>query len=265
MSATHPARIDAPHGTPKSAIRSALEEQAIIEHLPLADSIARKFGRQGPDFEDMIQVARLALVKAARRFDPQRNTNFVAFARPTISGEIKRYLRDSSWMVQPPRGVQDLRTEIAREHPALCQVLGREPSLGDLAKHLGREADAVAEAMISHNSQQPESLDAVRAGQPLEDRLPDRDGDIFAALDDLLALTEALRVLTIQEKKLLRMRFFEDQSQQGIGEKMKMTQVQVSRALARILVKLQDHMLNHAPAAAVKAAAAPGAPEAQVA
>lgn len=247
MSASHHAHAKAPLGAHKSAVRSALEEQIIVDHLPLADSIARKFGRYGPDLEDLVQVGRLALLKAVRRFDPHRNTNFIAFARPTISGEIKRYLRDNAWMVQPPRGVQDLRTEIAREQPALCQMLGRQPTLGELATHLGRSTGAITEAMISHNSLQPESLDAANDGQSLEDRLPDGAGDVFGALDDSLALAQALRGLTVLEKKLLRMRFFEDQSQQRIGERLMMSQVQVSRALARILVQLQHHMLNQVP------------------
>jgi RNA polymerase sigma-B factor len=221
-----------------------MEEQVVIDHLPLADAIARKYGRRGPDLEDMVQVARMALLKAARRIEPQRNTGFGAFARPTIAGEVKRYLRDSAWMVQPPRGIQDLHTEVTREHPALCQLLGREPTLEELAEHLGEETEAVAEAIASHTSLQPDSLDKVTpAGLALEDRLPDRQGDVFGALDDSLALAQALRTLDGAEKELLRMRFFEDQSQQGIGDRLGMTQVQVSRALARILVKLQRHML----------------------
>lgn len=247
MPVTHAVRSQAEDASPKGALRTAMEEQVIIDHLPLADSIARKFGRYGHDLEDMIQVARLALVKAARRFEPQRNPNFVAFARPTIAGEIKRYLRDHAWMVQPPRGVQELQVELMREYPVMCQRLGREPTVDELAAHLGQEPGAVAEAVVSYHGRQPESLDKAEDGRSLEEQIPDGEADAFAAVDDSIALAAALRELTPEQKQLLRMRFFEDQSQQRIGEQTGMSQVQVSRALSRILVKLQRHMLNLPP------------------
>src|SRR6185312_13259431 len=116
---THDACSPAPAAAPRGALRAALEEQMVLDHLPLADAMARKYARGGHDVEDLIQVARMALVKAARRFDPGVNPHFDAYARPTISGEIKRYLRDAIWMVQPPRGIQDLHPEVSRAHPVL--------------------------------------------------------------------------------------------------------------------------------------------------
>ncbi len=232
---------------PKGALRTATEEQAVHEYLPLADGIARQMGQHGPDLEDLIQVARLALVKAARRFDPRLNSNFVAFARPTITGELKRYLRDHSWVIQPPREVQELQIEIRREHPLLCQVLGREPRLDELAAHLGQPIPRVAEAVVSQSGRHPDSLDAVHNGRTLEEQLPDACNDEFAALDDSLMLSGALRQLDPDEKLMLRLRYFEDESQQLIGERMRMSQVQVSRALARILQKLQRHILAQFP------------------
>jgi len=219
----------------------------VLDHLPLADAMARKYARGGHDVEDLIQVARMALVKAARRFDPGVNPHFDAYARPTISGEIKRYLRDAIWMVQPPRGIQDLHTEVSRAHPVLCQSLGREPTLDELADHLGEDRALVAEAITSHNSLQPESLDELCADLPAEDRVPAAGAEVFGALDDELSLAQALRTLDPGEKRLLHLRFFEEQSQQSIGEDLQMSQVQVSRALARILVRLQRQMLNRFP------------------
>ncbi len=219
----------------------------VLDHLPLADAMARKYSRGGHDVEDMVQVARMALVKAARRFDPAVNPHFDAYARPTISGEIKRYLRDAVWMVQPPRGIQDLHTGISRAHPVLCQSLGREPTLDELAGHLGEEPSLVAEAITSLNSLQPDSLDVLCGDLPTEDHVPAVDAEVFGALDDELSLAQALRTLDPVEKRLLHLRFFEEQSQQSIGEELQMSQVQVSRALARILVRLQRQMLNRFP------------------
>lgn len=243
----HDADVPAAGTTPRGAVRGALEEQLVLDHLPLADGIAQGFARNGRDLDDLMQVARMALVKAGRRFDPTLNPHFTAFARPTIIGEVKRYLRDSSWMVQPPRAIQDLHTRVAREHPMLCQLLGREPTLAELAVHLGEEPEAVAEAITSHNSLRPDSLDVSCGDIPLEDRVPDGDAEVYGALDDELSLAEALRTLPGDEKRLLHLRFYDELSQQQIGGELGMTQVQVSRALARILVKLQRQILNRFP------------------
>lgn len=246
---THDADVPVMDAAPRGAVRKAFEEQMIIEHLPLADGIARGFARNGRDLDDLMQVARMALVKAGRRFDPTLNPHFTAYARPTIIGEMKRYLRDSAWMVQPPRAIKDLHTQVAHEHPALCQSLGREPTLAELAGHLGEEPEVVAEAITSHNSLRPDSLDLPQGNLAVEDRLPDDTAEVFGTLDDELSLAEALRTLAPDEKQLLHLRFYEERSQQQIGDGLGMTQVQVSRALARILVKLQRQILNRFPGA----------------
>lgn len=252
---THDGDVPAADSTPQGAVRTALEEQMILEHLPLADGIAQGFARNGRDPDDLMQVARMALVKAGRRFDATLNPHFTAYARPTIIGEVKRYLRDSAWMVQPPRAIQELHIQVAQEHPVLCQSLGREPTLAELAGHLGEEPQVVAEAITSHNSLRPDSLDVPQGDLALEDRIPDRGAEVYGALDDELSLAEALRTLAADEKQLLHLRFYEERSQQQIGEALGMSQVQVSRALARILVKLQRQILNRFPGVA-----APGEP-----
>ncbi|MEE5905397.1 sigma-70 family RNA polymerase sigma factor, partial [Streptococcus pneumoniae] len=164
-----------------------------------------------------------------------------------ITGELKRDLRDHSWVIQPPREIQELQIEIRREHPLLCQVLGREPRLHELAAHLGQPIPRVAEAVVSQSGRHPDSLDVVHNGRTLEEQLPDACNDEFAALYDSLMLSGALRQLDPDEKLMLRLRYFEDESQQRIGERMRMSQVQVSRALARILQKLQRHILAQFP------------------
>lgn len=136
-----------------------------------------------------------------------------------------------------------------REHALLCQVLGREPRLDELAIHLGRPEREVAEALGAVAGRRPESLDALYEGQDLHERLPAAPGDGFAALDDSMLLGSALQQLDAEEKQMLRLRYFEDRSQQDIGTRMRMTQMQVSRALSRILTKLHRHMGGHCPTA----------------
>ena len=237
-----------PAPTPKGALRSAMEEQVVTEYLPLADHLARQVSHHGQDLEDMMQVARLALVKAAQRFDPRISPSFVAFARPTVLGELKRFLRDQSWVIQPPREIQELQLQVQREYPGLCQRLGREPRVTELAAQLGRTPRLVAEAMLCQQGRRPDSLDVEQERNSLHEQLPSTRADEFAAVDDSILLGDALRELEPQEKLILRLRYFEDESQQRIGQRLRMSQVQVSRSLARILAKLQRHMLASRPA-----------------
>ncbi|WP_104165560.1 sigma-70 family RNA polymerase sigma factor [Arthrobacter sp. SX1312] len=224
-------------------LKAALQDDIALRHLDIAESVARSFAVSGPEAADIRQVAYLGLIKAVQRFDPSRGIAFASFAVPTISGEIKRYLRDSCWVVRPPREVQDLRTEIARTAPALAQRLGREPTARELALELGRPEGRVLEAQACSSSLRPVSLDAPVEGRAWADTLA---SDTWGAerSDDLISLRGAVNELSGSEKELLYRRYFMEQTQQGIGDDLRMSQMQVSRALARILVKLQKRLLG---------------------
>ena len=105
--------------------------------MDLAEALAARFEARGRERADLNQVAYLGLVKAARGFDRSKGDSFPAYAAPTITGELKRYLRDRSWMVRPPRNIQDLRSRLFRVEPELAQELGRNPTVSELAGHLG--------------------------------------------------------------------------------------------------------------------------------
>lgn len=214
-----------------------------LGHLDLARSIARSFSAAGPDAPDILQVAYLGLVKASRRFDAEKGVPFVAFAVPTIAGEVKKYLRDSCWMVRPPRRIQDLRTETARAASLLVQQLGHEPSIAELSDRLGAEAAAVEEALNCHSSMRPDSLDAPAGDGSWADRLCSADNAIDRT-DELLSLRAAVNELPAKERELLYWRYFCEESQQQIGDRLGMTQMQISRLLARTLVKLQQRLLT---------------------
>ena len=222
-----------------------VRDDLVLAHLDLAEALATRFAR-GREVSDLRQVAYLGLVKAARRFDPERGGSFPAFAAPTIRGEMKRYLRDHCWVVRPPREVQDLRTRILRTAPALAQTLGRSPTAKDLAQELGVSGAEIRAALAASASMSPDSLD-----------VPDPDGTRSSLvrwlgvsdseperLDELLALDQALRRLSATDRELLYHRYVGEETQTALGRRFGMTQMQISRRLARILVQLQRSLLD---------------------
>lgn len=226
-------------------LKAALQDDIALRHLDVAESVARSFGTTGPEASDIRQVAYLGLIKAVKRFNPARGVPFVSFAVPTINGEIKRYLRDSCWVVRPPRDVQDLRTEITRSAPAMAQRLGREATARELSVELGAPEHKILEAQVSHTSLRPDSLDVPFEGRSWADTLT-ADTNATERSDDMISLRGAVNELDRSEKDLLYRRYFMEQTQQGIGDDLGMSQMQVSRSLARILVKLQKRLLGPA-------------------
>lgn len=224
-----------------------MQEEMALEHLHIAEAIARGFSPFAKDAADVRQVAYLGLMKAARRFDPELGTDFAAYAVPTIRGEVKRYLRDCCWMIRPPRELQDLKSAALKADSELAQRLGREPSLAELSTHLEKDPETVAEALSCGGSQRPESLDASADGLGWAEILPS-DDDQFARSDDVLALRAAVHELSADEKELLYRRYFHEETQDRIARRLGITQMQVSRLLSRTLVKLQKSLLDDAGA-----------------
>lgn len=232
---------------PSGRLQAAMQEEIALEHLHLAEGIARGYSLYAKDAADVRQVAYVGLMKAARRFDPELGIDFAAYAVPTIRGEVKRYLRDCCWMVRPPRELQDLKSAAAKAESELAQRLGREPSLQELSEHLDTDPAMVAEALSCSGSQRPESLDTSAEGPGWAEILSTGD-DQYARSDDVLALRAAVRELSVREKELLYRRYFHEETQDRIAGRLGMTQMQVSRLLARTLVKLQKRLLDDAGA-----------------
>jgi len=228
---------------PQGQLRRAMENRLVLDYLALAESLAARFAR-GRDKEDLIQVAYLGLVKAARQFDESKGSSFPAYAAPTITGELKRYLRDRCWVVRPPRRVQDLRSRLFRAEPALAQSLGRNPTPAELARELGVPAVAVGEAAAAASSMRPDSIDDAdpRSGSPASaEQLAVRD-PAFEQLDELICLTEAVSALPAQDRELLYRRYFCEESQADLGRRFGVSQMQISRRLSRVLVFLQRRL-----------------------
>jgi RNA polymerase sigma-B factor len=247
--------------------RQYLHQQIVVAYLDVADSIARRYSGGRQDWSDLRQVACLGLVKAVKGFDSSKGDDFIAYCAPTVSGEVKRYLRDHGWFVRPPRSVQDLRSRINEAQPRLMQQLGREPSARELAVELGEDVAKIDEAVQSHESLRPSSLDlvseAAEEGHPLRDLLGSIDPDL-ERVELMATIGPACRRLSARDRRILYLRFFEERTQAQIGQELKVTQMQVSRLLTQILERLRTDVLRETSLPASRQAVPPRSARAQL-
>ena len=223
--------------------RAALEDAAIRLNMGVAVEIARRYHGRGVGGDDLDQVAYLGLTKAVRGFDPTRGADFLSFAVPTIRGELRRYFRDFGWAVRPPRSVQELQGKLTAADGELSQKLGRSPRPSELAAHLGVDLDLVLDSLAANGCFAPVSLDApVGEGEMSPaDRLGGPDL-AFGSAEARATLGPLLRALTPRERRILEMRFFGGFTQAEIGREVGVTQMQVSRLLARLLTRLREQL-----------------------
>lgn len=223
--------------------RQRLAHEVVLLHLPMARSLALRYRERGVPVEDLVQVAALGLVKAVQGFDAGRGSDFLAYAAPTITGEIKRHFRDTGWTVRPPRRLQELRTRVAHTTQTLSQTMGRAPTVKELAAALEVGTDDVVEAMVSSNGYAASSLDAPpeNGGGTWADAVPEEDTELTGTADRL-ALQRLLAQLPERERRILALRFFADKSQSEIGAEIGVTQMQVSRLLSRALRRLREEL-----------------------
>jgi RNA polymerase sigma-B factor len=224
----------------------ARARRALIErYLPFARRLAMRYRRSGEALDDLTQVAALGLLKAVDRWEPTMGHAFTTYATPTILGELRRYFRDTTWMVRPPRALLELGLVVERARAQLSAALGREPTVAELADRLERPAATVAEALEAYASRVARSLD-----------LPVHDGaQETAALGELLghdddeygraearSTTERLTsILDQRARDVLRMRFHDDLLQWEIAAAIGISQMQVSRIINTSLERLYVH------------------------
>jgi len=224
--------------------RHELIEELVIVNLGVADAVVARYRSRGIPTEDLRQVAYMALVKAAQNFDSARGCDFLSYTVPTIRGEVRRHFRDHGWMVRPPRRVQDLQPRVATASAELARDTGREPTAAQIAGHLGEAESDVREALGGEGCFMPASLDhPVGDGgtASLGDLLPDEERG-SAAAEARVMLAPAVRRLVARDRRILRLRFFEGLTQQEIAEDIGVTQMQVSRLLARIYADLRRQL-----------------------
>ncbi|GHG61392.1 RNA polymerase sigma factor SigF [Streptomyces griseocarneus] len=221
-------------------------------NLSLVRFVSGRFRARSEQMEDIVQVGTIGLIKAIDRFDLTREVEFTTFAIPYITGEIKRFFRDTSWAVHVPRRLQELRVELAKATDELSSRLGRSPTVRELAELMDLTEDQVIEAQIASNGYRANSLD-----MPADDEAPQRSRAVsrawverFGTTDENLEKVENIQVLgrllpelDDRERQILRMRFGEEMTQSQIGERLGISQMHVSRLLSRTLARLRTHML----------------------
>ncbi|MEV2200559.1 RNA polymerase sigma factor SigF [Streptomyces fradiae] len=218
-------------------------------NLSLVKYAAARFRSRSDQMEDIVQVGTIGLIKAIDRFELSREVEFATFAMPCVVGEIKRFFRDTSWSVHVPRRLQELRIDIARATDELFQRLDRSPTAAELADHLGLTEDEVIEGLVAANGYTAASLDMPldESGEPasatLADMIGEEDRDMRLT-EDVQALKPLLAQLDERDRTILRMRFGEELTQAEIGERLGVSQMHVSRLLARMTKRMREGMLR---------------------
>jgi RNA polymerase sigma-B factor len=233
--------------------RAALRREVAELNVEVARTIARRYHGRGEPLEDLEQAACIGLMKAINGFHANRGDDFLTYAVPTISGEIKKHFRDRCWTIRPTRRIQELQARITAETAELTQRLCRHPTVGEVAAALGEETALVEEALNSHDCYSTLSLDApARSGDDDDATLAavvGHDEDGFRSAEARAMLHRALRTLAERDRQILRLRYFEDLTQREIAAKIGVTQMQVSRLLTKITAQLRDDIRGPHPAA----------------
>jgi RNA polymerase sigma-B factor len=220
----------------------ALRNQLVEAHRGLAASIAHDYRDRGVELDDLVQIAMLGTLKAVERYEPERGIPFSSFASRTINGEIKRYFRDRTWAVRPPRSAQERHLDLRRTSASLTNRLGRAPQLSELADELGITTEEVLEAMEAGAAYRATSLDARRPGDEegltLGDRLPSEEAASRPAEVRVL-VGQLLDSLPAREAEILRLRFYDELTQTEIAERIGISQMHVSRLIRRCLLDLR--------------------------
>ncbi len=224
----------------------ALRDQLVEMHLPLVEYLARRFRNRGEPLDDLVQVATIGLIKSVDRFDTERGVEFSTYATPTIVGEIKRHFRDKGWAIRVPRRLQELKLSLAKATSELSQKQGRSPTVAELARHLGMTDEEVLEGLESANAYSTISLEAPDGGDDDSPAVADTLGVEDESLEGVEyreSLKPLLEQLPVREKKILMLRFFGNMTQSQIAGELGISQMHVSRLLARTLSQLRTGLM----------------------
>jgi RNA polymerase sigma-B factor len=219
---------------------SQLRSQLVEAHLGLAEHLARRFVYRGEAYDDLVQVASIALIKSVDRFDPDREVEFSTFATKTILGELKRHFRDKGWAIRAPRRLQELYLHLNQSVASLSQTLGRSPTIAELAADTGTSEEQVLEALEAGQSYRSTSLDS--AG-PDEEGLGSRLGveaEGIGVAEWRTVLEPHVRALPAREQAILRLRFVDGLTQSEIAKRIGLSQMHVSRLLVQSLATLRE-------------------------
>jgi RNA polymerase sigma-B factor len=224
------------------------QRDAIVTRcLPLAEHIARHYDRRGEDLEDLTQIARLGLVNAVKRFDPEKGAGFLSFAVPTMMGEVRRHFRDHGWAMHVPRRLKDRHVQLTRAMSDMTQSLGRAPTPSELAEYLEIDRQDVVESLVASAAYRTHSIDAPVGGgddgdaRMLQDTVGGPD-PAFARITDQESVRPLIAALPERERTILYLRFFDSMTQSQIAERIGVSQMHVSRILERTLKELRSKL-----------------------
>ena len=218
-------------------LAGAARERLIESHLPLVKAVARRYAGRGAEFEDLVQVGAIGLIKATDRFDPGRGVAFASFAAPTIEGEIRHHLRDRTSALRIPRELQHLSREIRRCQGQLAGTLGREPTTAELAVAVAADELDVERALAAEQAR-----DAVPIPADEDESPPPVIRAPFEGADDRLALADQMRALDERERQIVYLRFHADLTEREIARQVGISQAHVSRLLTGALEKLRAEL-----------------------
>lgn len=222
--------------------RGPIRDELVTMHLPLVQHLAGRYRDRGEPLDDLVQAGTVGLIMAVDRFDIDRGTELSTFATPTILGEIRRHFRDRAWAIRVPRGLQELQARVAGATDELSQALNRSPTVRELADELGVSSADVLAALEARHAYSPDPID------PAADDSGGTLGSVaaldpaFAEIEDREALLTALAELPLREQEIIRLRFDEGLTQSDIASRMGISQMHVSRLLARTLADLRDRL-----------------------
>lgn len=229
---------------PEDPARRTVRDELVTMHLPLVHHLARRYRDRGESYDDLVQVGTEGLIKAVDRFDLAKGVEFSTYATPTIVGEIKRHFRDRTWAMHVPRRMQELQAQVTTRTDALTGQLGRSPTVREVAAALGISEVEVLDAIEARHAYAADSLDVeVRDEAPIASQLG-IDEPSFDAIEDRESLRPLIEALPERERRIISMRFFQGMSQSQIASALGISQMHVSRLLARTLADLREGLLR---------------------
>ena len=237
--ALEPTTTDALHSAFAASKDPVLRDELVRRHVRLAEAIASRFCNHTHDREDRTQVAMLGLVNAVDRFDPDRGVQFSTFAWATITGELKRFHRNTGWAPHVPRSLQEAHLRVAGSIEQLTSDLGRSPTVAEIAEQTGDTVEDVIQAIELNHARSPMSLDAAPGTTELV-----APADAMADADNRLQINTLLATLPPRSREIVRLRFEREMSQSQIAKQVGLSQMHVSRLLAQALAMLREAANN---------------------
>lgn len=225
--------------------RQRLRHRLVEVHLPIAQHIARRFTRRGEPLADLEQVATVGLINAVDRYEPDRGVDFLSFAVPTITGEVRRYFRDHGWALRVPRRLKELHVKLGAAVSELSQRLGRAPTARELSAHLDIPFEEVVEGLGASNAYRSRSLESMAVEETGNYRAASVLGQFDAELEQTEhreALAPLLAELPDRERAIIILRFFGNLTQTQIAERIGISQMHVSRLLSQTLAVLREKL-----------------------